>query len=82
MNNRTLLAGVTALTLASMTFAPWAMAADDTPPGQGMVIYMQMGGNPGDGATLARGIRATTRSPAWSSRRCRKASWSPTGIRR
>ncbi len=29
-----------------------AQAAD--PPGKGITIYMQMGGNPGDGATLAR----------------------------
>lgn len=29
-------------------------SAQDTPPGEGLVMYMQMGGNPGDGATLAR----------------------------
>ncbi|MEM8949724.1 MAG: substrate-binding domain-containing protein [Pseudomonadota bacterium] len=29
-------------------------SAQDAPPGDGLVMYMQMGGNPGDGATLAR----------------------------
>ena len=29
-------------------------AAQDQKPGAGLVMYMQMGGNPGDGATLAR----------------------------
>jgi simple sugar transport system substrate-binding protein len=29
-------------------------AAAQEPPGAGLVMYMQMGGNPGDGATLAR----------------------------
>jgi ABC-type sugar transport system substrate-binding protein len=28
--------------------------AQDAAPGEGLVMYMQMGGNPGDGATLAR----------------------------
>ena len=31
-----------------------AASAQDAPPGEGLVMYMQMGGNPGDGATLAR----------------------------
>lgn len=43
--------------LAAMAF--FVGAADDAftqdaPPGEGLVMYMQMGGNPGDGATLAR----------------------------
>jgi simple sugar transport system substrate-binding protein len=33
--------------------APAAMAADDL-IGSGLTMYMQMGGNAGDGATLAR----------------------------
>jgi simple sugar transport system substrate-binding protein len=45
-----LLAGAAATALA--TAAGPASAAD--PIGKGLVMYMQMGGNPGDGATLAR----------------------------
>ncbi len=45
-----LLAGAAATALASA--AGPASAAD--PIGKGLVMYMQMGGNPGDGATLAR----------------------------
>ena len=45
-----LLAGAAAAALASL--AGPASAAD--PIGKGLVMYMQMGGNPGDGATLAR----------------------------
>ena len=48
-----------ATALAALATAP-AFAADTAPLGKGMTIYMQMGGNPGDGATLARtnGARA------------------------
>ena len=45
-----LLAGAAAAAVA--TAAGSASAAD--PIGKGLVMYMQMGGNPGDGATLAR----------------------------
>jgi len=45
-----LLAGVAAAAVATITSS--ASAAD--PIGKGLVMYMQMGGNPGDGATLAR----------------------------
>src|SRR5271165_2796083 len=45
-----LLAGVAAAAVATITSS--ASAAD--PIGKGIVMYMQMGGNPGDGATLAR----------------------------
>jgi simple sugar transport system substrate-binding protein len=34
------------------------------PPGEGMTIYMQMGGNPGDGATLARQTGAAAAAEA------------------
>ena len=34
--------------------ASTAAIAQDAAPGDGLVMYMQMGGNPGDGATLAR----------------------------
>jgi simple sugar transport system substrate-binding protein len=45
-----LLAGAAAAALAS---AAWPASATD-PVGKGLVMYMQMGGNAGDGATLAR----------------------------
>lgn len=44
-----LLTGVAALGLAAA-----AAPASADPIGKGLVMYMQMGGNPGDGATLAR----------------------------
>ena len=47
---RLLLIGVGAAALAAAVAPAWA--AD--PIGKGLVMYMQMGGNPGDGATLAR----------------------------
>lgn len=53
-----LLAGVAALALSS----GFALAAD--PPGKGITIYMQMGGNPGDGATLARQTGAAAAAQA------------------
>ena len=45
-----LLIGVAAAGLAVAASA----ASADEPIGKGLVMYMQMGGNPGDGATLAR----------------------------
>ncbi|HTZ68909.1 MAG TPA: hypothetical protein VMB83_15865, partial [Roseiarcus sp.] len=45
-----LFAGVAAVGLAAAAQAP----ASADPIGKGLVMYMQMGGNPGDGATLAR----------------------------
>ncbi len=41
-----------------------ALAADPPTPGQGVTIYMQMGGNPGDGATLARQTGAAAAAKA------------------
>ncbi|MEL6962544.1 MAG: substrate-binding domain-containing protein [Pseudomonadota bacterium] len=42
-------------TTAMMTcLCSGAASAQDAAPGDGLVMYMQMGGNPGDGATLAR----------------------------
>src|SRR5687767_6821612 len=38
---------------ASLGLMSAASSAQDA-PGKGVTIYMQMGGNPGDGATLAR----------------------------
>ena len=46
MKIKTLLAGAAISALAG--------AAGAQPIGEGLVMYMQMGGNPGDGATLAR----------------------------
>ena len=45
---------VKALLAATAALALAAGAAPDQPIGDGLVMYMQMGGNPGDGATLAR----------------------------
>ena len=47
--SKMLLAGVAAATVMSV-----AAPASADPIGKGLVMYMQMGGNPGDGATLAR----------------------------
>jgi simple sugar transport system substrate-binding protein len=55
-----LLAGAAALTLVGAGAA--AQAADA--PGKGVTIYMQMGGNPGDGATLARQTGAAAAATA------------------
>jgi len=49
--SHTLLAGAAGL---AMLAAAGAASAADEPIGAGLVMYMQMGGNPGDGATLAR----------------------------
>ncbi len=55
---RLLLAGVAAIGLLGGT----AAAAEK--PGAGVTIYMQMGGNPGDGATLARQTGAAAAAEA------------------
>ncbi len=47
--SKMLLAGVAAAAVMSV-----AAPASADPIGKGLVMYMQMGGNPGDGATLAR----------------------------
>jgi simple sugar transport system substrate-binding protein len=56
-----LLMGAAALGLAAAGAGP-AIAADA--PGKGVTIYMQMGGNPGDGATLARQTGAAAAATA------------------
>lgn len=48
---KTLLAGIAAVALG---LGAGAALAQEEAPGAGLVMYMQMGGNPGDGATLAR----------------------------
>jgi simple sugar transport system substrate-binding protein len=59
---RTFLKGLASLALAALMLAPAASRAQDAVD-SGMTIYMQMGGNPGDAATLARelGARAAAR---------------------
>jgi simple sugar transport system substrate-binding protein len=39
--------------VAALVFGTGIASAQDK-PGAGLTMYMQMGGNPGDGATLAR----------------------------
>ncbi|MFO1039516.1 MAG: substrate-binding domain-containing protein [Geminicoccaceae bacterium] len=59
MISKVLLAGAAALALLSTG----AARAEDA-PGAGVTIYMQMGGNPGDGATLARQTGAAAAAKA------------------
>lgn len=48
--------------VAALALATTARAED--PPGKGVTIYMQMGGNPGDGSTLARQTGASAAATA------------------
>lgn len=70
-----LLAGVSLIFAAGAAHA--TQPTTSGPLGQGMTIYMQMGGNPGDGATLARqtgaadaghafGIKVVEQFSAWN----------------
>ena len=70
-----LLAGTAALALAGGT----ASAAAPEPPGKGLTIYMQMGGNPGDGATLARqtGADAAARALGVDKLNSQFSAWAP-----
>ena len=54
-----------------------ALAAD--PPGKGITMYMQMGGNPGDGATLARqtGAAAAAQALGLASLNEQFSGWAP-----
>ncbi len=54
------LAGVAALAVAAAS-----MPVQAQPIGEGLVMYMQMGGNPGDGATLARQTGAAEAAAAF-----------------
>ncbi len=57
-------------------FAAGALAQDA--PGAGLVMYMQMGGNPGDGATLARQTGAAEAATALGVRlREQFSAWAP-----
>ena len=53
-----------------------ALAAD--PPGKGITMYMQMGGNAGDGATLARQTGATQAAAAFGvDLKAQFSAWAP-----
>ncbi len=73
-----LLAGAAALSLGLASVSSGARAADE-PPGHGMTIYMQMGGNPGDGATLARqnGAAAAAKALGVSKLNAQFSAWAP-----
>jgi simple sugar transport system substrate-binding protein len=53
----------TGAALAALTFGGPAMAQEEA-PGAGLTMYMQMGGNAGDGATLARQTGAAAAAKA------------------
>jgi simple sugar transport system substrate-binding protein len=55
-----------------------AAAADDL-PGKGITMYMQMGGNPGDGATLARqtGAAAAAKALGLDKLNTQFSAWAP-----
>ena len=69
-----LLAGVAATALLASVGV--ASAAD--PIGKGLVMYMQMGGNPGDGATLARQTGAAQAAAAFGVElKAQFSAWAP-----
>jgi simple sugar transport system substrate-binding protein len=75
MSTTKLLAGVAAF--ASLTAGPLVARADDL-PGHGVTVYMQMGGNPGDGSTLARQTGATQAATALGAKlNAQFAGWAP-----
>ena len=72
--SKLLLIGVAAT--AVMAIAGPASAAD--PIGKGLVMYMQMGGNPGDGATLARQTGAAQAAEAFGVQlKAQFSAWAP-----
>ena len=71
---RHLLVGVGAAALVAAVAPAWA--AD--PIGKGLVMYMQMGGNPGDGATLARQTGAAQAAEAFGvDLKAQFSAWAP-----
>ncbi|HTW29983.1 MAG TPA: substrate-binding domain-containing protein [Acetobacteraceae bacterium] len=72
---RLLMAGVAGAAL----LAGGAARAADAPPGKGVTIYMQMGGNPGDGATLARqnGAAAAAKALGVDKLAAQFSAWAP-----
>jgi simple sugar transport system substrate-binding protein len=71
---------MTMMTLAvAACAASTAGAAADDPPGKGITMYMQMGGNPGDGATLARqtGAAAAAKALGLDKLNAQFSAWAP-----
>ena len=77
MTNNVVFASVM-VAAAALAGAPTAWAADDA-PGKGMTIYMQMGGDAGDGTTLARqtGATAAARALGVDHLDAQFSSWTP-----
>ena len=72
--SKLLLVGVAAAAVTAL--AGPASAAD--PIGKGLVMYMQMGGNPGDGATLARQTGASQAAEAFGVQlKAQFSAWAP-----
>jgi len=70
---KTLLAGVAAIALVAQTGAASAEMIGD-----GLTMYMQMGGNPGDGATLARQTGAAQAAEAFGvDLKSQFSAWAP-----
>jgi simple sugar transport system substrate-binding protein len=78
MKTNLLLLCAVAAPLMLGTGAASAQTAEPT-PGKGMTIYMQMGGNPGDGATLARqtGASAAAQALGVSKLNAQFSAWAP-----
>jgi simple sugar transport system substrate-binding protein len=72
-----ILKSVASLAVSILLLAPAAAVAEDA-VGTGMTIYMQMGGNPGDTATLARELGARAAAKALSVKLIEQhAGWNP-----
>jgi simple sugar transport system substrate-binding protein len=65
--------------VAAGAVAITAAAAADDLPGKGITMYMQMGGNPGDGATLARqtGAAAAAKALGLDKFNTQFSAWAP-----
>jgi simple sugar transport system substrate-binding protein len=72
------LATILATGTALLAAAPALAQSKATPLGQGMTMYMQMGGNPGDGATWARQTGAADAAKAFGIQLIEQFSaWAP-----
>jgi simple sugar transport system substrate-binding protein len=72
------LAGLSLLGVAAASSASAIQSTTPGPLGAGMSIYMQMGGNPGDGATLGRELGAADAAHAFGIKMVEQFSaWSP-----
>jgi simple sugar transport system substrate-binding protein len=72
-------ARMTFATLMTACAVATAAAAADETPGKGITMYMQMGGNPGDGATLARqtGAAAAAKALGLDKLNAQFSAWAP-----